>query len=207
VSKILDFLLPTQCVVCEKLGAPMCLNCRNNFVPNVKAVELLGVRGFSVTEYNSDAALMVNAIKEKGLTSFIPTVADLIVESLPEALGPAVFVPVPSSKMNTKKRGYSHTTLLAKALARKVHGSSYRQLLTSTKPRLDQVGLSGQERVSNMDGAFKADLRGFGPRSRQIVLVDDVLTSGATLNEAIRCLEVAGIRPAGFLVFARAGAR
>jgi predicted amidophosphoribosyltransferase len=150
---------------------------------------------------------MVNAIKEKGLTSLIPTVADLILQSLPEALGPTVFVPVPSSKMNTKKRGFSHTSLLAKALARKVDSSSYRELLISAKPRFDQVGLTGQERVSNMAGAFRADLRGYGPGGQQIVLVDDVLTSGATLSEAIRCLQAAGLSPAGFFVFARAGAR
>jgi ComF family protein len=207
VSKVLDFLLPTKCVLCEKLGAPMCSKCKTGFVQNPQSSQVLGVRGFSITEYDSEAALMVNAIKEKGLTSLIPTLADLIVESLPESFGPAVFVPVPSSKMNTKKRGFSHTTLLAKALARKVDGSSYRELLVSAKPRFDQVGLTGQERVSNMAGAFRADLRGFGPRGRQIVLIDDVLTSGASLSEAIRCLEASGQRPAGFCVFARAGAR
>ena len=93
-----------------------------------------------------------------------------------------------------------------RALARRVAGASSRELLKSARVRLDQVGLSPSDRVKNLEGAFRADLRGFHDRARPVVLVDDVLTSAATMAEAIACLRASGVEVAGFCVFARAGA-
>lgn len=67
------------------------------------------------------------------------------------------------------------------------------------------MGLSPGQRVENMQGAFRADLRGFHPNGRPLMLIDDVLTSGATMTEAITCLRASGLEVASFFVFARAG--
>jgi predicted amidophosphoribosyltransferase len=149
---------------------------------------------------------MVNSVKEKGITSLIPYLADLIVPHWPQELLRPILVPIPSSPSNTKKRGFSHTSIMAKALARRVVGASSRKFLKSARVRLDQVGLSPSDRVKNLEGAFSADLRGFHDMARPVVLVDDVLTSGATMAEAIACLRASGVEVAGFCVFARAGA-
>ncbi len=206
MSKLLDFILPTPCIFCAKLGAPLCKLCKESYTPNFKTMELSGVTGFSVSEYDQQSALMVNAIKETGLTSLIPDVAAIMIANWPKDFEDVVLVPIPSSKSNNKKRGYSHTSLMAKQLVRRLPNCSYRELLRSAKPRLDQVGLSTKERTVNMKDVFNADLRGFRSKGAKLVLVDDVVTSGATLSEAIRCLEAEGLRPAGFAVFARAGA-
>lgn len=169
-------------------------------------VEIVGVPGFAVASYSSEAALIVNSVKEKGITSLIPYLAELIVPHWPQELLEPILVPLPSSPANTKKRGFSHTSIMAKALARRVSKASYRELLKSSRLRLDQVGLTSSERVKNLEGAFRADLRGFHDRARPVVLVDDVLTSGASMAEAITCLRASGVEVAGFCVFARAGA-
>jgi predicted amidophosphoribosyltransferase len=135
----------------------------------------------------------------------IPYLADLIVPHWPGELLKPILVPIPSSPANTKKRGFSHTSIMARALARRVAGASSRELLKSARVRLDQVGLSPSDRVKNLEGAFRADLRGFQDRVRPVVLVDDVLTSGASVAEAIACLRASGVEVAGFFVFARAG--
>ena len=56
-----------------------------------------------------------------------------------------------------------------------------------------------------MQGAFRADLGGFHPNGRPLMLIDDVLTSGATMTEAITCLRASGLEATSFFVFARVG--
>lgn len=206
MKKILDWVLPTPCVVCLKLGAPICVTCQQSFVTSSLGFEILGVAGFAISTYNTEAAVMVNSVKEKGITSLIPYLAELMVPHWPQELIRPILVPIPSSPSNTKKRGFSHTSIMARALARRLPGAGYRVLLKSARVRLDQVGLSSGDRAKNLEGAFRADLRGFHNRARPIVLVDDVLTSGATMTEAIACLRANGVEVAGFCVFARAGA-
>jgi predicted amidophosphoribosyltransferase len=206
MKRLLDWLLPTPCVVCLKLGAPLCVGCQKGFVTGSLRFEIAGVTGFAISSYSKEAAVIVNSVKEKGITSLIPYLADLIVPHWPQELHRPILVPIPSSPSNTKKRGFSHTSIMAKALARRVVGSSSRKFLKSARVRLDQVGLSPSDRVKNLEGAFRADLGGFHDLARPVVLVDDVLTSGATMAEAIACLRASGVEVAGFCVFARAGA-
>ncbi|MFZ4117421.1 MAG: ComF family protein [Rhodoluna sp.] len=205
MSKILDLVLPTPCVLCSKLGSPLCLNCKSSFPTSNIPIEIAGVSGLAITEYTSDASLIINSIKEKGLTSLIPIVADLMVMRWPEDILTPVFVPLPSSPTNSKKRGFSHTALMARALSRRIPGSSVRELLRSARSRLDQVGLSSLERSKNMEGAFRLDLRGYRPSKRPIVLVDDVLTSGASMASAIQTIGLEGLSVSSFCVLAKAG--
>ena len=165
------------------------------------------MNGFAITDYSPNAALIINAIKEKGLTSLVPSVADLVIAHWPSQLQQPVLVPLPSSPANIKKRGYSHTAYMAKALKRKLPGAAYRELIRSAGSRQDQVGLSSSERISNMHGAFKVNLWGYRPAQSPIVLVDDVLTSGASMAAAIDAMRAAGVNVAGFCVFARAGGK
>ena len=181
------------------------MSCLSNFETRYMTITLDEVSGFSICDYNPHAALIVNNLKEKGLTSLTPYLAKLAIQHWPSELNDAILVPVPSTLANAKKRGFSHTALLAKALARRIPNGSYREILKSAKPREDQVGLSPTERIQNMKEAFRADLRGFDAKGRPLVLVDDVLTSGATMAEAITCLEAAGLEIASFFVFSRAG--
>lgn len=207
MSRILDLLLPTPCVICDKLGAPLCITCKLNFQTSVIPIEISGVTGFGISEYTAHAALLVNAIKEKGLTSLIPPVADLVVQHWPNNLMKAVLVPLPSSPANSKKRGFSHTALMARALTKRLPRATQRDLLRSARSRQDQVGLDAHERSQNLEGAFKADLRGFMAVTSTIVLIDDVLTSGASMSAAIQTLRAAGLNVAGFCVVARAGVK
>lgn len=202
---LLNIILPTPCVICSKLGAPLCKKCNGNFQLEHRQIDLSGVSGFAISEYSVEAASIINNLKEKGITSLTPFIGTFAKQFWPEGLKDAVLVPVPSSPSNAKKRGFSHTRLIAKSLARQLPSLRIRELLISKVKRLDQVGLSPRQRVENLQGAFRAELRGFRSEGRLIVLVDDVLTSGATLSEAIDCLRASGLEVASFFVFARAG--
>ena len=202
---LLNVLLPTPCVICAKLGAPLCRSCSKNFQLNFRQIELSEVSGFAISDYSPEAASIINNLKEKGITSLTPSIATFAKAFWPEELKDAILVPIPSSPSNSKKRGYSHTSLIAKALVRQLPGLRTRELLRSRAKRLDQVGLSPGQRIENMEGAFRADLRGFHPNGRPLMLIDDVLTSGATMTEAITCLRASRLEVASFFVFARAG--
>jgi ComF family protein len=202
---LLNVIFPTPCVICSKLGAPLCKKCNDNFQLEYRQIDLSGVIGFAISDYSTEAASIINNLKEKGITSLTPSIATFAKQFWPEEFKDAILVPIPSSPSNSKKRGFSHTSLIAKALVRQLPGLRTRELLRSKNKRRDQVGLSPGQRVENMQGAFRADLRGFHPNGRPLVLVDDVLTSGATMTEAITCLRASGLEVASFFVFARAG--
>ena len=192
-------------MLCNKLGPPLCSNCKNGFEVSITPIQVVGVSGFAISDYTTDSALIINSIKEKGITSLIPVVAELFQIDWPEELSAPVLVPLPSSPANNKKRGFSHTELMARALSRKLPGASVRALLRSSRARKDQVGLSTQERNKNLDGAFSLDLRGYRPSRNPIVLVDDVVTSGASMASAIQTMSCGGLNVTSFCVLARAG--
>jgi predicted amidophosphoribosyltransferase len=94
-----------------------------------------------------------------------------------------VVVPVPSSRAAFRRRGYAVTDLLARRA-----GATPRRLLVPGRAGLDQRGLGRQERARNVGGTLRAR-RAEGMR---VVVVDDVVTTGATLDEAVRVLRRAG---------------
>lgn len=202
MNEILNLFLPTSCIGCHKLGGPFCVDCQSNFPLVARATSRNEVSGFSFCSYGDLAAEIINAIKESGQTSLIGPVSGLMAKAWPEALRNAVLVPVPSSPANYKRRGYQHTLKLANALEKRLPGLKTYALLRSENNRLDQAGLSPDERISNVIGAFRADLRGFQADGRAIVLIDDVLTTGATISSAAKVLSGAGIEQLSFCVLA-----
>ena len=207
MPRILDLVLPTPCVICSQLGSPLCIQCKNTFATSFIPIEICGVVGFGISEYTPQVALLVNSIKEKGLTSLIPLVVDFVLKHWPKELLEPTLVPLPSSPENNKKRGFSHTVLLSKALTRRLPRATLCQLLRPARSRRDQVGLTSSERTQNMEGAFKAALSGFRPSQAPIVLIDDVLTSGASMASAIEVLRTSGVNVASFCVIARVGSK
>jgi predicted amidophosphoribosyltransferase len=205
VSKILDLLLPTPCIICSVNGAPICIGCANQFETEQLTFEIAGVLGFSVTKYNDQSARIVNAVKESGITSLVPFMAREMISRWPTSFQSPLLVPLPSSPSNNRKRGFSQTLLLARELSQGMPGSKVQPLLKSKSARQDQVGLSAEQRKINLSGAFAPNLRGLREGDRPLVLVDDVCTTGASLAEASLTLRQAGLLVAGFAVFAKSG--
>ncbi|MEY4418365.1 MAG: hypothetical protein RIQ88_803 [Actinomycetota bacterium] len=151
-------------------------------------------------EYGEYFAKVILGIKDQGITSAIGILAKSISQHWPEELWDSVLVPIPSSPANNLRRGYSHTKLLARSLARAVPGITVVDLLISAKPRLDQSNLGFDQRKKNLAGAFQ--VRNLNV-SRKILLFDDILTTGATLQAAKQSLELAGFEVAGYVVLSR----
>jgi predicted amidophosphoribosyltransferase len=138
---------------------------------------------------------LVSAWKERGLRRLVGTVAEIVAESVPAPSDPLAFVPADPDR--ALQRGHHPAAGLARELS-VLWGIERLDLLVRSVGRR-QRGLPLAERRANVRGAFKA--QDAPPR---IVLVDDVYTSGSTVDAAARALKHAGARRVEVVTFARA---
>jgi ComF family protein len=128
--------------------------------------------------------------------------ADLVVEQCAHALPgfPDAVVPVPLAPARERERGFNQARLIAEHLAR-VLGTPLRAgWLARARRTAPQTDLTAAERRANVQGAFVAAGAVAG---RHVLLVDDVLTTGATVEECARALRVAGAGRVGVVTVAR----
>ncbi len=111
-----------------------------------------------------------------------------------------MLVPVPTARSRARRRGYDQAELLAAALARRT-GLALARCLTRVRGDDPQVGRSRAARLAALSGAF-APRPGVEPPARAL-LVDDVVTTGATFAACAEALHVAGCREVAALAYAR----
>jgi predicted amidophosphoribosyltransferase len=191
--QLLDTLLPSTCVGCRKVGRTICDACLAQIEPHPRQVNR-GITGWSAIDYGKVATSAINAFKEHGRTALIGEFCRLLdgIE-LPQN---AVLVGLPSTASATRKRGFVPAELLADRLARRRSLRSAHALVFSRKIA-DQARLSREQRASNLAGSMLSK-----PLSGPVVLVDDVVTTGASLREAARAMLAAGNQVSGFITIA-----
>jgi ComF family protein len=203
IEELLDLLLPTRCALCFALGSSICENCAKKFHFRARSVTRGNLAGLVVTEFGSSEQLVIHAFKENGQTSLAGFLADPLVGPLRELTDASeiqLVVPVPSSRENYKKRGFMPTKVLAKRICRVFGpGCVVADSLIFKRKVEDQSRLDSNARRKNLEGSMLADSRVFG---RQVILFDDVVTTGSTILEAGRAVELAGGTVIGFLAFA-----
>ena len=152
---------------------------------------------------------MISAHKDRGALGLGPVLADRLAQSVHALLrhvgarGPVLLVPVPSAAAAVRRRGYDATWTLARRAARQLagqHAVRAAPLLRQRAGVADQAGLGAAERQANLTGGLQLRRRpaaAAGPAGPAVVLVDDLVTTGATLGEAARVLDRAGLRLLG----------
>lgn len=115
-----------------------------------------------------------------------------------------IVVPVPTTATRLRERGYNQAERLAASYARNT-GRTLRTLLSRSGSTTTQTALQPVARGANVAGAFRAVDHGVGQlRGEHVILVDDVLTTGATAIACTRALVEAGARCVSLITFARA---
>ncbi|HWP25520.1 MAG TPA: ComF family protein [Xanthobacteraceae bacterium] len=191
---------------CERLGIPFAYDPG----PGVVSMQALAnppsyQRARAAVRYDEIGRTLVHALKYGDRLELAPLMGGLMARAGKELLvGADALVPVPLHWRRLWMRRFNQSALLAKAISRLTGIPLADNALKRVKATAQQVGLSKAERAQNLQGAFcvpdedKAMVSG-----RRLVLIDDVLTSGATVDAAARTLLRAGAANVDVLVFAR----
>ena len=208
-----DLLLGASCHGCGAAAWKLCDGCRAALAahparPTEPAPCPAGFpRTWTAGSYDALARALVSAHKERsalGLTRVLGERLALAVLALLDEAGSAIasdgtgssvlLVPVPSARRAVRARGFDAGLALARAAASRLPDARAAPLLASTRRVADQSGLGAAEREANLAGALR--LRG-SPAPARVVVVDDVVTSGASLTEAVRALRAGRVAVLG----------
>jgi len=113
-----------------------------------------------------------------------------------------IIVPVPLSRKRARERGYNQAGLLARPLAYAIQKPFQPEALHRSRDTRSQVGLRAKERRENVDGSFIADVQRVN--GKVVLVIDDVMTTGSTINACAQALRVAGASVVYALTLARA---
>jgi ComF family protein len=162
-------------------------------------------RARAAVRYDDVARTLVQALKYQDRTDLAPAMGRWMARAGAELLQDAdMLIPVPLHWRRGFGRRYDQSALLARAIARQSGVALKGELLCRVRATEQQVGLSRTQRASNVQGAFQVSVERRGDvAGRRVVLVDDVLTSGATVDACARALLRAKAARVDVLVFAR----
>ena len=227
----LDIALPTLCVCCREpvdgegvcaacwaklsfIAPPFCPRLGIPFVydpgPELLSMEAIASppayqRARAAVRYDDVARTLVHSLKYQDRTDLAPAMGRWMARAGQELLADAdVLVPVPLHWRRGWSRRYNQSGALARVISRQSGVKLAAEALRRIRPTQQQIGLSRPQRAANVQGAFKvaadrmADIQG-----RRVILIDDVLTSGATTDACARALLRAKAAQVDVLVFAR----
>lgn len=206
----LDSLRPLSTPVCQQCGRPflsalagtarepLCHGCRRG----VYAFDL--ARSYGV--YDAAMVRAITLLKYHAVTPlgawFAARLAELVARQ-PDSFAAHVVVPVPLHASRLRERGYNQAELIARPLSKRLCLPLRSYLLVRTKPRPDKLKLTRQERWRSVRGAY-ITREGTRVDKLRVLLVDDVFTTGATLDACSRALRQAGAASVLGLTVARA---
>jgi ComF family protein len=227
----LDIALPTLCVSCREPvdGEGVCASCwaKLSFIeppycprlgipfvydpgPELLSMEAIASppayqRARAAVRYDDVARTLVHSLKYQDRTDLAPAMGRWMARAGQELLADAdVLVPVPLHWRRGWSRRYNQSGALARAISRQSGVKLASEALRRIRPTEQQIGLSRPQRAANVQGAFKvAAERSADIAGRRVILIDDVLTSGATTDACARALLRAKAAQVDVLVFAR----
>lgn len=218
LSQLLDAVLPTSCIDCKVLGSHHCDVCAARFKPTPHWVFREQLPGVAATYLDPSSASILRAVKDEGRTALIGKMLEAMLQidlvlndsrgqvpsqraTLSNALlsGQAVLVPIPYSRRAMRKRGFDAVEILTNRLSAKRQIEVHTGLRLARQPK-DQRKLGVVDRRQNLSGAMRYRPPNFN--NDVAIIVDDVVTTGATVLEAARAIEATGAKVAGFITFA-----
>ena len=227
----LDIALPTLCVACREPvdGEGVCASCwaKLSFIappycprlgipfvydpgPEMLSMEAIAdppayARARAAVRYDEVAKTLVHALKYQDRTDLAPAMGRWMARAGRELLeGADILVPVPLHWRRGWSRRYNQSGALARVIERQSGVKVVSEALRRVRPTQQQIGLNRSQRASNVQGAFKVEShRQAEINGARVILIDVVLTSGATVDACARALLRAKAASVDVLVFAR----
>lgn len=206
-TKLLDLVLPVRCVGCRTSGRLWCETCESEFggpIPVHRAALADGPPAYALAAYRGAARDAILAYKERGRRELAEPLGVAVAKALPwvpearrDPGGVWWLVPAPSRRRTSRLRGGEHMTNLARWCATELagagHGVAVAPMLELARSATDSVGLDPAARAANLTGRVRIRSRASPPRGTPVVLLDDVITTGATAAACHEVLKAAGL--------------
>ena len=208
-EKSYDFL----CKDCKEdikkayIEEPYCLKCgkqldnmTQEYCVDCRRLNHIYDRGLSVFKYHDRIKESVYRFKYKDCKCYGEFYGEQMAEKYKEIIKkwqPNAIIPVPIHKARMRKRGYNQAELIGRALAKKINIPLDVNVLFRDKKTEPQKKLSKEIRIKNLENAFKVSTNVV--RYNKIILVDDIYTTGATINACARVLKQAGVQEVYFI--------
>lgn len=205
LKSLIDFLLPRFCIICNQPFRPIiCPDCFNEFIPAGSENEIMNtVRLALASDIHFDSAIclwkfegnvqnMIHHLKYNDFWSIGQLVAPFFIAEIDRLKIPkseSLLIPVPLHRSRERERGYNQAEILCRSLSKISGIASNVQILKRTRYTHSQTKLSLKERKINVEGAFQYVDKNSHLRDKIILLVDDVLTTGATTNACAKELK------------------
>jgi len=212
---VLDLILPLECGGCGAPSTRWCDACAHDLRVRPGQPHLItprdnpGVPVFSLGRYAGPRRSAIVAIKEHGRADLIRPLGAALSAGLAQLLAwgvlgaPITVVPAPTRGLAARRRGGDPVTRMALAATTGQPNASVVQALRMNALVRDSVGLSSAARQRNVAGRVRLRVprEGF---AGDVLVVDDIVTTGATAAESVRVLQTSGIPVAAVLAFAHA---
>jgi predicted amidophosphoribosyltransferase len=212
---MLDLILPLECGGCGAPATRWCETCSAAMQvatdePHLASPRLdPGVPVFTLGRYAGSRRQAIVALKEHGRTDLVAPLAYALATGVHHLLQwglldvPLTIVPAPTRRQAARRRGGDPVARVATAAVRDHQDIAVTGALRMRALVRDSVGLGTAARERNIAGHVFMTTRHL-PRERDVLVVDDIVTTGATARESVRVLQTAGARVAGVLTLAAA---
>lgn len=209
---VLDLILPLECGGCGAPSVRWCAACAAALAvhadePHVIAPRIdPGVPVFALGRYAGVRRNAIVALKERGRRDLAAPLSIALAAGLDRLLSwgvlaaPATVVPAPTRRSAARRRGGDPVAALARAATSAQPAISVAPVLRTTWGVRDSVGLNSADRQRNIAGRVRVSAAPPG----EVLVVDDIVTTGATAREAVRVLAEAGAQVAAVLALAQA---
>lgn len=217
---MLDLFLPLECGGCGAASTRWCPRCARELTVRDDEPHLVtprtdpGIPVFAMGRYAGARRRAVVAAKEHGRSDLLPPLANALSGGLERLLtwgivvAPLIIVPAPTRRSAARRRGGDPVTRIAMRATTGLPDVTTIPVLRLRAWARDSVGLSGGDRQRNLAGRIRLTRAGTrrlaGGGAGDVVLVDDVVTTGATATESVRTLRDAGVAVAAMLAVAHA---
>ena len=231
IDEIIESVFPRRCPVCGEIvkekehlicrkciknlpfvKSPYCIRCGKEIISEDDAYcddcksEREFTAGRALCNYTDDLAHIILKIKYGNKREYIEGFAKLLALRYKKFLDVAnidCIMPVPLHKSRQRQRGFNQSEILAGCLSKYLGIPVYTKCLYRIKKTKDQKGLSRAERLHNLDNAFV--VKEFPNKVKNVLIVDDVYTTGTTIEKCAKILKDAGANEIYFLTICTGG--
>lgn len=212
LDAMLDLVLPVECGGCGAPSTRWCPACATELTVRPDEPHVItpredpGVPVFALGRYAGARRRAVVALKEHGRTDLVAPLAGAVAAALHTLITwglivpPLTVVPAPTRSLAARRRGGDPVAKMARAAAAALPGVTVRPALAMRAFARDSVGLSSAQRQRNINGRVRQRT----PVRGEVVVFDDVVTTGATAAEAVRVLQTSGAQVSAVLAIAHA---